>query len=144
MTQAEQQYIDLYSQTRQMIAGHSAPVLNALRDKAFEDFKRQGFPSRKVERYKYTDMQELFAPDYGLNINRIDIPVNPYDVFHCDVPNLSTSLYLSSTTSSIRRHCPRLSCPKVSSWRVFATRRTTIPNLWRSTMVRLPRLKRTR
>lgn len=44
MTQAEQQYIDLYSQTRQMIAGHSAPVLNALRDKAFEDFKRQGFP----------------------------------------------------------------------------------------------------
>ena len=94
MTQAEQQYIDLYSQTRQMIAEHSAPALNALRDKAYEDFKRQGFPSRKVERYKYTDMQELFAPDYGLNINRIDIPVNPYDVFHCDVPNLSTMVRL--------------------------------------------------
>ena len=35
--------------------------------------KRLGFPSRKVERYKYTDMQQLFAPDYGLNLNRLRI-----------------------------------------------------------------------
>ena len=112
MTQAEQQYIDLYSQTRQMIAGHSAPVLNALRDKAFEDFKRQGFPSRKVERYKYTDMQELFAPDYGLNINRIDIPVNPYDVFHCDVPNLSTSLYFVVNDQFYKKALPKAQLPE--------------------------------
>ena len=52
-----------------------------------------GFPSRKVERYKYTDMQALFAPDYGLNLNRLQIPVDPYNAFRCDVPNLSTSLY---------------------------------------------------
>ena len=38
-------------------------------------------------------MQALFAPDYGLNLNRLEIPVNPYDAFRCDVPNLSTSLY---------------------------------------------------
>ena len=112
MTQAEQQYIDLYSQTRQMIAEHSAPALNALRDKAYEDFKRQGFPSRKVERYKYTDMQELFAPDYGLNINRIDIPVNPYDVFHCDVPNLSTSLYFVVNDQLYKKALPKAQLPE--------------------------------
>jgi Fe-S cluster assembly protein SufD len=38
-------------------------------------------------------VSESFAPNYGLNINRLDIPVNPYDVFSCDVPNMSTSLY---------------------------------------------------
>lgn len=112
MTQAEQQYIDLYSQTRQMIAEHSAPVLNALRDKAYEDFKRQGFPSRKVERYKYTDMLELFAPDYGLNINRISIPVNPYDVFHCDVPNLSTSLYFVVNDQFYKKALPKAQLPE--------------------------------
>ena len=48
MTQAEQQYIDLYSQTRQMIAEHSAPALNALRDKPYEYLKAQRFPSRTV------------------------------------------------------------------------------------------------
>ncbi len=90
---AEQQYIDLYKQCRGMICEHSSDVMNAERDAAFERFASNGFPTRKVERYKYTDMQELFAPDYGLNLNRLQIPVDPYNAFRCDVPNLSTSLY---------------------------------------------------
>lgn len=90
---SEKQYIDLYNQCKGMINKHAPQVLNDLRDKAFDDFCRLGFPSKKVERYKYTDMQKIFEPDYGLNLNRLEIPVNPYDVFKCDVPNLSTSLY---------------------------------------------------
>ena len=90
---SEQQYIDLYKQCRGMICEHSSDVMNAVRDEAFERFASSGFPSRKVERYKYTDMQALFAPDYGLNLNRLQIPVDPYNAFRCDVPNLSTSLY---------------------------------------------------
>jgi len=76
-----------------MICEHSSDVMNAVRDEAFEHFQTLGFPSKKVERYKYTDMQKLFEPDYGLNLQRLPIPVNPYEAFHCDVPNLSTSLY---------------------------------------------------
>ena len=76
-----------------MICEHSSDVMNAVRDEAFEHFQTLGFPSKKVERYKYTDMQKLFEPDYGLNLQRLPIPVNPYEAFHCDVPNLSTSLF---------------------------------------------------
>jgi len=90
---SEQQYIDLYKQCRTMIHEHSSDVMNSVRDEAFERFASAGFPSRKVERYKYTDIQKLFAPDYGLNLNRLTIPVDPYHAFRCDVPNLSTSLY---------------------------------------------------
>ena len=90
---SEQQYIELYEQARMMIHQHSCEVMNLVRDEAFERFRKNGFPSRKVERYKYTDIGALFAPDYGLNLNRLNIPVNPYDAFRCDVPNLSTSLY---------------------------------------------------
>ena len=90
---SSQQYIELYEQCRGMICGHSSEVMNAGRDAAFERIRQEGFPTRKVERYKYTDMEKLFEPDYGLNLNRLDIPVNPYDAFRCDVPNLSTSLY---------------------------------------------------
>ena len=90
---SEQQYIDLYKQCRTMIHEHSSDVMNAVRDEAFERFAVSGFPTRKVERYKYTDIQKLFAPDYGLNLNRLSIPVDPYNAFRCDVPNLSTSLY---------------------------------------------------
>ena len=90
---SEQQYIDIYQQARNMIHGHSSQVMNAVRDAAFEEFCRLGFPTKKVERYKYTDIASLFAPDYGVNLNRLAIPVDPYDVFRCDVPNLSTLLY---------------------------------------------------
>ncbi|MDE6002636.1 MAG: SufD family Fe-S cluster assembly protein, partial [Prevotella sp.] len=90
---SEKQYIELYEQARNILCDHSSQVLNAQRDAAFERFRKAGFPSRKVERYKYTDVAKLFEPDYGLNLNRLEIPVNPYDAFRCDVPNLSTSLY---------------------------------------------------
>jgi len=90
---SEQQYIELYEQAREMIFSHAPEPMNVVRDQAFEDFKAQGFPSKKVERYKYTDIQKLFEPDFGVNINRLQIPVDPYETFRCDVPNLSTSLY---------------------------------------------------
>jgi len=106
---SEKQYIDLYNQCKGMINKHAPQVLNDLRDKAFDDFCRQGFPSKKVERYKYTDMQKIFEPDYGLNLNRLEIPVNPYDVFKCDVPNLSTSLYFVVNDSFYDKVLPKCS-----------------------------------
>lgn len=109
---SEKQYIDLYRQCSNMIKSHSAAPLNAVRDVAFADFERLGFPSRKVERYKYTDMDELFKPDYGLNLNRLDIPVNPYDVFRCDVPNLSTSLYFVINDAFYTKTQPKGALPE--------------------------------
>ncbi|WP_177866328.1 Fe-S cluster assembly protein SufD [uncultured Bacteroides sp.] len=90
---AEQQYIDLFTQCEAMICRHSAEALNVPRAKAFADFEQLGFPTRKQEKYKYTEVGKYFAPNYGLNLNRLEIPVNPYEVFKCDVPNMSTSLY---------------------------------------------------
>ena len=109
---SEQQYIELYKQAHQMICSHSSNVLNSVRDDAFEHFKRMGFPTRKVERYKYTDMSKLFEPDYGLNLNRLEIPVNPYDAFRCDVPNLSTSLYFVVNDSFYKKALPKNHFPE--------------------------------
>ena len=49
---AETQYVELYESTSATIKSHSADIMNKVRDKAFEDFKKLGFPTRKVERYK--------------------------------------------------------------------------------------------
>ena len=134
---SEQQYIELYEQARQLICDHSSDVLNSVRDKAFDDFRRQGFPSRKapikrekndagigssereearriakVERYKYTDMEALFAPNYGLNLKRLQIPVDPYKAFRCDVPNLSTSLYFMVNDAFFNKALPQAHLPE--------------------------------
>jgi Fe-S cluster assembly protein SufD len=91
---------------------HAPEAMNAVRDEAFENFKRQGFPSKKVERYKYTDIQKLFEPDYGVNLNRLQIPVDPYQAFRCDVPNLSTSLYFVVNDSFYKDDKPKGHLPE--------------------------------
>ena len=109
---SEQQYINLFADCRAMINQHSNGVLNALRDVAYASFSRQGFPSQKVERYKYTDVQAAFEPDYGLNFNRVNFPVNPYEAFRCDVPNLSTSLYFMVNDAFYDKALPAASLPE--------------------------------
>ena len=54
---AEQQYIDFYREAAGVISQRSLPVMNAAREAAFQNFCAQGFPSRKVEGYKYSDVQ---------------------------------------------------------------------------------------
>ena len=54
---SEQQYIDLYRESRDALMAGSDDVMNAARDKAFGDFCRLGLPTKKVERYKYIDVQ---------------------------------------------------------------------------------------
>ena len=93
MTHSEQQYIDLYNNYSEVIKAHSAAVLNGPRDAAFRHFASMGLPTMKNEEYKYTDVQKAFSPDYGLNFKRIEIPTDPFEVFRCNVPNLSTLLY---------------------------------------------------
>ena len=110
--QSEKQYIDLYGECRDMLRKHSCEVMNAVRNEAFENFKRLGFPTKKVERYKYTDIPSLFEPDYGLNINRLEIPVDPYKAFKCDVPNLSTSLYFVVNDSFYDKALPKKELPE--------------------------------
>lgn len=89
----EQPYIEIYRKYSDVIKQHSADVLNEKRDAAFHSFLQMGFPTQKLENYKYTDLRERFAPDFGLNLNRFPTPVNPYDVFKCDVPDINSHLY---------------------------------------------------
>lgn len=109
---AEQQYIDLFSQHEDLVCRKSVPAMNAVRAAALADFERLGFPSLKSEDYHYTDVEKAFAPDYGLNLQRLEIPVNPYDVFRCDVPNLSTSLYFVVNDTFYDKALPKAHLPE--------------------------------
>ena len=102
----------MYDQYHSLIDSHASPILNALREKAMSDFRVTGFPSPNDEEYKHTNIPDLFAPDYGLNLNRLEIPVNPYEVFRCDVPNLSTLLYFVVNDSFYTKENPKVKLPE--------------------------------
>ena len=63
------QYIEFYSQVKDTIAQRSCTLMNAHREEALRVFSEQGFPSKKVERYRYTDVAQDFAPDYGIQLS---------------------------------------------------------------------------
>ena len=123
------QYIDIFRQCRAMIDAHSAPVMNAKREGAFRAFSDNPLPTKKVEWYRYTDIQQMLAPDYGLNLNRLEIPVNPYDAFKCDVPNLSTLLYFIVNDQFYSKVLPKAKLPEgvyIGSLKEFAEQKPEI------------------
>jgi len=89
----EQSYINIYKEYADVIKQNSSEILNRDRDVAFACFERTGFPTNKLEDYRHTNLRERFAPDFGLNLNRLTIPFNPYEVFRCDVPGINSYLY---------------------------------------------------
>lgn len=90
---AEESYIELYRQHADLVARHAPKVMNGPRQAAFDVFCKSGFPSTSNEEYRHLNLQEILSFDYGVNLNRLEAPLNPQDVFCCDVPNLSTRLF---------------------------------------------------
>ena len=88
------QYIDLYKQHGATLRSHSDIVLNDRRHEALSALENMTLPRKGSENYETTDLEEILAPDFGVNIARIPIDVNPAATFHCGVPSLSTSLFL--------------------------------------------------
>jgi Fe-S cluster assembly protein SufD len=85
-------YLQLFAEHRALVDQNSCAAMNAHRDEAAKILKQKGLPLRKDERYRYFDVQGAFAPDFGVNLQRALPSVNPYEVYRCNVPNLSTSL----------------------------------------------------
>lgn len=86
------QYIRLYNDNREAIDAHSAPLLNARRAEALAALDGKVLPRRGDEGYEKTSVEDMLSPDFGVNVNRVAIPVDVAATFRCDVPNMSTLL----------------------------------------------------
>ena len=93
---ALQQYIDLYDANREFIEQQSPALLNMSRREAREQLATARLPRKGSEDYEASDLEAVFAHDYGVNVNRLPFDADPSNTFHCDVPNMSTCLYYSS------------------------------------------------
>ena len=87
------QYIDLYKQAHPRIEAGSAPLLGSLRPEALRVLESSPLPEAGSENFEHTDLEAILAPDFGLNIDRRPLGINPADAFSCDVPNMSTALF---------------------------------------------------
>lgn len=85
------QYTELFGQQRDAIESRSPELFNRLRPAALDDLLRAGrFPRKGDEDYARTDLEQMFAPDFGINIMRVPAPVDVAASLRCGVPNIST------------------------------------------------------
>lgn len=91
-TNSLDQYIDLFDANRELIEQVSPRVLNRLRDEAYNLLRSARLPERGDEGYEKTSVNQMFAPDYGINLARVNMPVDIAATFRCDIPNMSTLL----------------------------------------------------
>ena len=93
MNNSLKQYIELHDDNLDAINGHSAPQLNVLRKEARKALENAVLPRKGSDDYEATDLNAVLAPDYGVNINHVDLSRESTTKFRCEVPNLSTCLY---------------------------------------------------
>jgi Fe-S cluster assembly protein SufD len=87
-------YTAHYNEVKALLFEGSSEILNAQRNKAFRDFVAQGIPNRKVEDYKYTNLQPRFLPDYSFSHVAEETDADIKEIYSCDVPQLNTHLTL--------------------------------------------------
>ena len=76
-----------------MIDEGSAQEMNSFRKEALDILEHSVLPRKGAENYETIDLNQLLAPDFGLNLSRIDIDVNAGAPFRCGIPNLTSALF---------------------------------------------------
>ena len=83
--------LDLYKKHQQQLIAHDLPAVRANREKALASFRKLGFPDKKLEDWRNTDLTESFGLTY-------DYPLQPapeddlQKIFRCNIPHLDTAV----------------------------------------------------
>lgn len=91
----ENSYVNLYLDNLDLLHEGVSEVVNRYRSEAIESFNLLGIPTKKVERYKYTDLQAVFSQDFEKYFTRRHENLSLSEVFKCGVSALDTyKIYL--------------------------------------------------
>jgi len=89
MDNSLQQYIELFDKQRATIDANAPEALNRRRREAADVLRRAGrLPRRGDEGFEKISLNDMFAPDYGINIARICFKAESPAEFGCDVPGV--------------------------------------------------------
>lgn len=86
----EKQMVDLYNENLKLIRGEETSVISRLRDKAMDIFRKNGFPGKNTEGWRFTDIMPLFNTQFNFDFNFQSRPVDIEKIFTCDVYDLDT------------------------------------------------------
>ena len=87
------QYIRLYKDNSALVDKGSCEVMNRIRPEACDILQNTSLPKKGSENYETTDLDQLLSPDYGINLGRVNVNINPSVPFQCGVPNMTPAMF---------------------------------------------------
>ncbi len=85
------QYIELYKAHAAIINANAPEGLNRHRAEALATLEQLPcLPKRGDEGFEKTSLNDMFAPDYGVNISRMKFPIDAAAITGCDIPNIGS------------------------------------------------------
>jgi len=84
--------IDIFENNIDILLNNDNKIIKEIREKAIDEFIKQGFPDSKQEVWRTTNLSKVISQDYDFFV---DYPHNTIDIdklFTCDVPDIDTYL----------------------------------------------------
>lgn len=85
-------YSDLFHSNRELIGNGEPEFMRRLREQAMSAFSRTGFPHRKAEDYRYTNLEPVFMGELVREFSPRNIRFDDAELFRCDVPMLDSQV----------------------------------------------------
>ncbi len=79
-------YSNIYLNNKTLFTEQLSKFILPLREKALNDFLSMGIPKKKLEKYKYIDLEPIFNRPYDFYLKPDVLEFNVEDIFQCDVP----------------------------------------------------------
>jgi Fe-S cluster assembly protein SufD len=90
----KEELLKLYQENKIHIDAIVGEGIKSLRDKALGDFENLGIPTRKVEAYRYTNIEPVFAGDFVSEFSADLFKIDLQEIFKCEIPELDTHVVL--------------------------------------------------
>ncbi|MFH1160267.1 MAG: Fe-S cluster assembly protein SufD [bacterium] len=83
--------LELFQQNRDALSANDPPAVKAGREKALASFQHLGFPDKRLEEWRHTDLTESLNRDYDYPLQATPVE-DIQKVFRCNIPHLDTAI----------------------------------------------------
>ncbi|HJX71634.1 MAG TPA: Fe-S cluster assembly protein SufD [Bacteroidales bacterium] len=92
--QLKEKLVRLYQDNKTSIDANVGEGIKSIRSKALADFEKLGIPTRKVEAYRYTNLEKVLTENYNAEFSAELFKIDLKEVFKCEIPELDTYVVL--------------------------------------------------
>lgn len=84
------QLIRLFEENKKLLTANDTPEDLALREESITLFNENGFPSTKLEDWRFTNLADTIGKEYQYSFENKDKDLDIASIFKCDIYNLDT------------------------------------------------------